>query len=118
MRSRFGDGIHEDQTDESSRLHTDLVELRSALLHSEGYVHQCVEIVPNSVRSMRTHFANGYFLKGFPVSRLIAQGGDIAVAQAVAGHSSAATTLRIYSHLTAKRLETVADKYDPGLTRS
>jgi len=65
MRSRFGDGIHEDQTDESSRLHTDLVELRSALLHSEGYVHQCVEIVPNSVRSMRTHFANGYFLKGF-----------------------------------------------------
>ena len=57
-------------------------------------------------------------LRHSTVSRLIAQGADIAVAQAVAGHSNAATTLRIYSHLTAKRLETVADKYDPGLTRS
>ena len=56
-------------------------------------------------------------LRHSTVSRLIAQGADITVAQAVAGHSSAATTLRIYSHLTAKRLETVADKYDPGLVR-
>jgi hypothetical protein len=56
-------GIHE--RFQGNRLHTDLVELRSALLHSEGYVHQCGEIVPSNVRSMRTLFANGYFLKGF-----------------------------------------------------
>ena len=57
-------------------------------------------------------------LRHSTVSRLIAQGADISEVQAVAGHSSAATTLRIYSHLTAKRLETVADKYDPGLLRA
>jgi integrase len=66
-------------------------------------------------------YKNGYRfhdLRHSTVSRLIAQGGDIAVAQAVAGHSSAATTLRIYSHLTAKRLENVADQFDPGLIRA
>ena len=48
------------------------------------------------------------------VSRLIAQGADIALVQAVAGHASAATTLKIYAHLTAKRLENAALEFDPG----
>ena len=39
------------------------------------------------------------------------------VAQKVAGHSSAATALRVYAHLTAKRLEGVAGEFDPGLVR-
>lgn len=52
-------------------------------------------------------------LRHTAVSRLIAQGADIALVQAVAGHSSAATTLRVYAHLTDKRLETAATEYDP-----
>ena len=56
-------------------------------------------------------------LRHSAVSRLIAQGADITVAQAVGGHSSAATTLRIYTHLTAKRLEGVAEEFDPGIVR-
>ena len=53
-------------------------------------------------------------LRHSTVSRLIAQGADISYVQAVAGHSSAATTLRIYSHLTKERVENGADQYDPG----
>lgn len=48
------------------------------------------------------------------VSRLIAQGADIAIVQAVAGHASASTTLKVYAQVTAKRLESAALEFDPG----
>jgi hypothetical protein len=50
-----------------NRLHTDLVIMRSAVLHAEGYHHQCGEIVPMNVYSIRSYLANGHFLKGFRI---------------------------------------------------
>ena len=53
-------------------------------------------------------------LRHTAVSRLVAEGADIAIVQAVAGHASAATTLRIYTHLRDKRLRDAALAFDPG----
>jgi integrase len=47
------------------------------------------------------------------ISRLVAEGADIALVQDVCGHSSAATTLAVYSHLSDNRRQTAATKYDP-----
>jgi integrase len=52
------------------------------------------------------------------ISRLVAEGADIALVQDVCGHSSAATTLAVYSHLTDTRRQTAATMYDPGLLRA
>ena len=38
---------------------------------------------------------------------------DIALVQDVCGHSSAVTTLAVYSHLTDTRRQTAATMYDP-----
>ena len=48
------------------------------------------------------------------ISRLVAEGADIALVQDVCGHSSAATTLAVYSHLTDTRRQTAATMYDPA----
>ncbi len=50
-----------------NRLHAQLVGLRSALLHSEGFYHQCGEVLPRNVFSIKNHLAGGYYLKGFKV---------------------------------------------------
>jgi site-specific recombinase XerD len=47
------------------------------------------------------------------VSRLIAAGADVALVQAVAGYASAATTLRIYTHLRDSRIKEAARTFDP-----
>jgi integrase len=39
---------------------------------------------------------------------------DIAVVQAVAGHASAATTLKVYTHLRDTRLKQAANLFDPA----
>ena len=57
-------------------------------------------------------------LRHSAVSRLIAEGADIALVQAVAGHANASTTLDVYAHVNAKRLEDAALEFDPGLTLS
>jgi site-specific recombinase XerD len=56
-------------------------------------------------------------LRHSAVSRLIEQGADIAVVQAIAGHASAATTLKIYTHLRDQRLREAADRFDPRHVR-
>ena len=53
-------------------------------------------------------------LRHTAVSRLVEQGADIAVVQAVAGHASAATTLAIYTHLRDDRIRRAASQFDPG----
>ena len=50
-----------------NRLHSQLVCLRSALLHAEGYYHQCGEVLPRNVFSIKNHLACGYYLKGFRI---------------------------------------------------
>ena len=56
-------------------------------------------------------------LRHTAVSRLIEQGADIAVVQAIAGHASAATTLKIYAHLRDDRIRKAATDFDPGHVR-
>jgi hypothetical protein len=48
-------------------LHAPLVNLRSALLHLGGFHHQCGEVFPGNVFSIRTLFSTGHFLKGFRI---------------------------------------------------
>ncbi len=57
-------------------------------------------------------------LRHTAVSRLIAAGADVAIVQAVAGHASAATTLKIYTHLRDTRLRDAAMQFDPAATRA
>jgi integrase len=52
------------------------------------------------------------------VSRLVEQGADVALVQAVAGHASAATTLRIYTHLRDQRVREASFRFDPGTNRA
>ena len=48
------------------------------------------------------------------VSRLIAEGADIALVQAVAGHVNASTTLDVYVHVNARRFKDAALEFDLG----
>jgi len=56
-------------------------------------------------------------LRDTAVSRLIEQGADIAVVQAVAGPASAATTLKVYGHLRDDRIRKASTDLDPGYVR-
>ncbi len=56
-------------------------------------------------------------LRHAAVSRLVEQGADIPVVQAVAGHASAATTLSIHTHLRDDRLKRAAREFDQGHAR-
>ena len=74
---------------------------------------------PPDGRHRPSRFRYGWHdLRHSAVSRLIAEGADIAVVQAVAGHANASTTLDVYAHVNAKRLEDAALEFDPGLTLS
>lgn len=52
-------------------------------------------------------------LRHFAVSALIAEGADIKLLQAIAGHATATVTLDVYGHLMVERVTEVADKFDP-----
>jgi integrase len=52
-------------------------------------------------------------LRHFAVSSLIAQGADIKLLQAIAGHASATVTLDTYGHLMTERVSEAARLYDP-----
>jgi hypothetical protein len=47
------------------------------------------------------------------VSALIAEGADIKLLQAIAGHASATVTLDTYGHLMTDRISEAARRYDP-----
>jgi integrase len=51
-------------------------------------------------------------LRHFAVSALIAQGADIKLLQAIAGHSSATVTLDVYGHLMTDRISEAAAHFD------
>ena len=69
-------------------------------------------------RSARFSFPEFLELRHNTVTRLIAGGADIALVQAVAGHANASTTLDVYAHVNAKRLEVAALEFDPGRTQA
>jgi integrase len=52
-------------------------------------------------------------LRHYAVSALIAEGADIKLLQAIAGHATAAMTLDVYGHLMLDRVTEAADRYDP-----
>jgi integrase len=52
-------------------------------------------------------------LRHFAVSALIAEGADIKLLQAIAGHASATVTLDTYGHLMTERVSEAARLYDP-----
>ena len=52
-------------------------------------------------------------LRHYAVSSLIAEGADIKLLQAIAGHASATETLDTYGHLMTARVAEAALKYDP-----
>jgi integrase len=52
-------------------------------------------------------------LRHFAVSALIAEGADIKLLQAIAGHASATVTLDTYGHLMTDRISEAARRYDP-----
>ena len=52
-------------------------------------------------------------LQHYAVSSLIAQGADIKLLQAIAGHASATVTLDTYGHLMTDRVSEAARLYDP-----
>jgi integrase len=52
-------------------------------------------------------------LRHYAVSSLIAQGADIKLLQAIAGHASATVTLDTYGHLMTDRVSEAARLYDP-----
>ncbi len=52
-------------------------------------------------------------LRHFAVSALIAEGADIKLLQAIAGHASAAMTLDTYGHLMTARVSEAARRFDP-----
>jgi site-specific recombinase XerD len=47
------------------------------------------------------------------VTELIAQGADIKLLQAIAGHKDASMTLNVYGHLMTERVSEAADRFDP-----
>jgi site-specific recombinase XerD len=47
------------------------------------------------------------------ITELIAQGADIKLVQAIAGHKDATMTLNVYGHLMTERVSEAADLYDP-----
>lgn len=55
-------------------------------------------------------------LRHFAVSALIAEGADIKLLQAIAGHASATVTLDTYGHLMTERVSEAARLYDPLVT--
>jgi integrase len=52
-------------------------------------------------------------LRHYAVTELIAQGADIKLLQAIAGHKDATMTLNVYGHLMTERVSEAADLYDP-----
>lgn len=52
------------------------------------------------------------------VSRLVAEGADVALVQAVAGHSDPRMTLQRYAHLREQRVSEAAARFDPGAVRA
>lgn len=52
-------------------------------------------------------------LRHYAVSSLIAQGADIKLLQAIAGHASATVTLDTYGHLMTERVSEAAKRFDP-----
>jgi integrase len=52
-------------------------------------------------------------LRHYAVSSLIAQGADIKLLQAIAGHASATVTLDTYGHLMTDQVSEAARLYDP-----
>ncbi|MGH3011862.1 MAG: tyrosine-type recombinase/integrase [Gaiellaceae bacterium] len=53
-------------------------------------------------------------LRHTAVSRLVAEGADVKLVQAVAGHSKASLTLDRYTHLTDERVREAAKRFDPA----
>ncbi|MGH3039434.1 MAG: tyrosine-type recombinase/integrase [Gaiellaceae bacterium] len=56
-------------------------------------------------------------LRHTAVSRLVAEGADVRLVQAVAGHSKASLTLDRYTHLTDERVREAAKRFDPARKR-
>jgi integrase len=48
------------------------------------------------------------------ISRLIAEGADVALVQAIAGHAKSTTTLDVYTHLRDERVRQAAYDFDPA----
>jgi integrase len=51
------------------------------------------------------------------VSRLVADGADVKLVQAVAGHAKTGITLDRYSHLTDERVTEAAERFDPAVPK-
>lgn len=56
-------------------------------------------------------------LRHTAVSRLVAEGADVKLVQAVAGHSKSSLTLDRYTHLTDERVSEAAKRFDPARKR-
>lgn len=56
-------------------------------------------------------------LRHTAVSRLVAEGADVKLVQAVAGHSKSSLTLDRYTHLTDDRVREAARRFDPARKR-
>jgi integrase len=56
-------------------------------------------------------------LRHTAVSRLVAEGADVKLVQAVAGHSKSSLTLDRYTHLTDERVREAARRFDPARRR-
>jgi integrase len=56
-------------------------------------------------------------LRHTAVSRLVAEGADVKLVQAVAGHSKSSLTLDRYTHLTDERVREAARRFDPARKR-
>ena len=52
-------------------------------------------------------------LRHYAVTEPIAQGADIKLLQAIAGHKDATMTLNVYGHLMVERVSEAADLFDP-----
>jgi integrase len=57
-------------------------------------------------------------LRHTTISRSVASGADVKLAQAIAGHANPMITLKRYSHLLDQRLTHAADQYDPAHNRA
>jgi integrase len=71
-------------------------------------------------RSGKRRWKNSYRfhdLRHTAVSRLVAEGADVKLVQAVAGHSKASLTLDRYTHLTDERVREAAKRFDPARKR-
>ena len=56
-------------------------------------------------------------LRHTAVSRLVAEGADVKLVQAVAGHAKSSLTLDRYTHLTDERVREAAKRFDPARKR-